>query len=96
MSSSDGRTAYVTNEGSNDVSVVDLTSRTVMATIAVSNAPRKIAVLPGPGAAVTPAAQSRAAASPRGKSKSVTLGGVAYVSCMFHGALGMNGQLLTP
>jgi YVTN family beta-propeller protein len=72
MSSSDGRTAYVTNEGSNDVSVVDLTSRTVMATIAVSNA-----VLPGPGAALTPAAQSRAAASPRGKSKSVTLGGVA-------------------
>ena len=47
MASSDGRTAYVTNEGSNDVSVVDLTSRTVIATIAVGNAPRKIAVQPG-------------------------------------------------
>jgi len=78
MSSSDGRTAYVTNEGSNDVSVVDLTSRTVMATIAVGNAPRKIAVQQASGAAATPPAQPRAAASPTGKSKSVTLGGVAY------------------
>jgi len=77
-SSSDGRTAYVTNEGSNDVSVVDLASRTVTATIPVGNAPRKIAVQPGSGAAATPPAQTRAAASPSGKSKSVTLGGVAY------------------
>src|SRR5437667_256885 len=78
MSSSDGRTAYVTNEGSNDVSVVDLASRTVTATIPVGNAPRKIAVQPGVGAAATPPAQPRAAASASGKSKSVTLGGVAY------------------
>src|SRR5229473_3274681 len=78
MSSSDGRTAYVTDEGSNDVSVVDLMSRTEMATIPVGNAPRKIGVQPGSGAAATPPAQTRAAASPSGKSKSVTLGGVAY------------------
>jgi len=78
MSSSDGRTAYVTNEGSNDVSVVDLTRRTVMSTIAVGNAPRKIAVQPGAGAAAMPAAQAQTAAAPPGKSKSITLGGVAY------------------
>ncbi len=78
MSSGEGRTAYVTNEGSNDISVVDLTSRTVTATIAVGNAPRKIAVQPGSGVAATPPAQTRAAASPSEKSKSVTLGGVAY------------------
>jgi YVTN family beta-propeller protein len=77
-SSSDGRTAYVTNEGSNNVSVVDLASRTVTATIPVGNAPRKIAVQPGSGAAATPPAQTRAAAAPSGKSKSVTLGGVTY------------------
>lgn len=41
--SGDGKTAYVTNEGSNDLSVVDLvTGKTT--TIAVGNAPRKIAV----------------------------------------------------
>jgi YVTN family beta-propeller protein len=41
--SGDGKTAYVTNEGSNDVTVVDLaTGRT--ATIAVGNAPRKVVV----------------------------------------------------
>jgi YVTN family beta-propeller protein len=39
----DGKTAYVTDEGSNDVTVVDLaTGRT--ATIAVGNAPRKVVV----------------------------------------------------
>jgi len=78
MSSADGRTAYVTNEGSNDVSVVDVSSRTVTATIPVGNAPRKIAVQPGSGATATPPAQPRAAASPSGKSKSITLGGVTY------------------
>jgi YVTN family beta-propeller protein len=41
--SGDGKTAYVTNEGSNDVTVVELaTGRT--ATIAVGNAPRKVVV----------------------------------------------------
>ncbi len=70
--------AYVTNEGSNDVSVVDLASRAVTATIPVGNAPRKIAVQPGSGAAATPPPQPRTAASPAGKSKSVTLDGVAY------------------
>ena len=51
--SSDGRTAYVTDEGSNDVSVVDLGSQKVTATIPVGNAPRKIAVQPGPTTAMT-------------------------------------------
>jgi YVTN family beta-propeller protein len=56
---SDGKTVWVTNEGSNDVSAVDLASgRTT--TIAVGNAPRKIVVQPvatkaaaGGGAAVS-------------------------------------------
>jgi YVTN family beta-propeller protein len=39
----DGKTAYVTNEGSNDVSVVDLASGKT-GTIAVGNAPRKVVV----------------------------------------------------
>jgi YVTN family beta-propeller protein len=41
--SSDGKTAYVTNEGSNDVTVVDLTTGRT-ATIAVGNAPRRVVV----------------------------------------------------
>jgi YVTN family beta-propeller protein len=42
---SDGKTVWVTNEGSNDVSVVDLaTGKTT--TIAVGNAPRKVVVQP--------------------------------------------------
>ncbi len=41
--SGDGKRAYVTNEGSNDVSVVDLASGQVT-TIAVGNAPRKVVV----------------------------------------------------
>ena len=42
---SDGKTVWVTNEGSNDVSAVDLASGTTT-TIAVGNAPRKIVVQP--------------------------------------------------
>ncbi len=44
--SSDGKTAFVTNEGSNDLSIVDLKTRKVE-TIAVGNAPRKVVVQPG-------------------------------------------------
>lgn len=40
----------MTDEGSNDVSVVDLGSQKVTATIPVGNAPRKIAVQSGPTA----------------------------------------------
>jgi len=43
---SDGKRIYVTNEGSNDVTVVDLAAGTT-STIAVGNAPRKVVVLPG-------------------------------------------------
>ena len=42
---SDGKRIYVTNEGSNDVTVVDLASGTTR-TIAVGNTPRKVVVLP--------------------------------------------------
>jgi YVTN family beta-propeller protein len=38
--------AWVTNEGSNGISVVDLKTGTVTATIAVGSAPRKIVVQP--------------------------------------------------
>ncbi|HTS39903.1 MAG TPA: plastocyanin/azurin family copper-binding protein [Xanthobacteraceae bacterium] len=41
--SGDGKTAFVTNEGSNDLSIVDLASKKVE-TIAVGNAPRKVVV----------------------------------------------------
>jgi len=43
---SDSSTAYVTNETSNDLSVIDLGTRTVTATIPVGNAPRKLVVQP--------------------------------------------------
>jgi YVTN family beta-propeller protein len=43
--SSDGKTAYVTNEGSNDMTVVDLASGQTQS-ITVGNAPRKVVVQP--------------------------------------------------
>jgi YVTN family beta-propeller protein len=43
---SDHTRAYVTNEGDNNVSTVDLESRTVTDTIPVGKSPRKIALLP--------------------------------------------------
>jgi YVTN family beta-propeller protein len=46
-----GRYAYVTNEGSNDVTVVDLDSMSATQTIAVGNAPRKIVIQPSTGLA---------------------------------------------
>jgi YVTN family beta-propeller protein len=42
-----GHEAWVTNENSNDISVVDLVQRSVVGTIPVGNAPRKIVVQPG-------------------------------------------------
>ncbi len=46
----DGKKAYVTNEGSNDVTIVDLaTGKTT--TIAVGNAPRKVVVQGGAASA---------------------------------------------
>ena len=47
-----GKTFYVSNEGSNDVTVVDLASGKTR-TIAVGNAPRKVVVQAGDGAAGT-------------------------------------------
>ncbi len=41
-----GETAWVTNEASNDVSVVDIATGMVKATFPVGNAPRKIVVQP--------------------------------------------------
>src|SRR5207245_11309246 len=77
-STSDGRTAFVSNEGSNDVVVVDLASRTVTATIPVGNAPRKIAVQPVSNATATTPAPVQPARPASGKSKSITLGSVTY------------------
>ena len=57
---SDGKTVWVTNEGSNDVSAVDLANGKTT-TIAVGNAPRKIVVQPAT-AAVAAAASSQGAA----------------------------------
>jgi YVTN family beta-propeller protein len=54
--SADSSTAYVTNELSNDLSVVDLGNQTVTATIAIGNAPRKIVVQQAATAAPTAAA----------------------------------------
>jgi YVTN family beta-propeller protein len=45
--SADGKIALETNEGSNDVSVVDLSTLAVTATIPVGEAPRKIALVSG-------------------------------------------------
>jgi YVTN family beta-propeller protein len=42
--SSDGALAYVTNEGDNNLVVIDLATHVVKKTIAVGNAPRKIAI----------------------------------------------------
>jgi YVTN family beta-propeller protein len=60
--SGDGKTAYVTNEGSNDVSVVDLESGKTK-TIAVGHAPRKIVVQQEDKQAATGAAKSVAIAN---------------------------------
>jgi len=44
--SSDGTSAYVTNEGDNNVVIVDLDQRQVTRTIAIGNGPRKMALQP--------------------------------------------------
>jgi YVTN family beta-propeller protein len=48
--SADGKTLYVTNEGSNDVTIVDLVSGQTRS-VAVGNAPRKVVVQPTAAAA---------------------------------------------
>ena len=60
--SADGDTAYVTNEVSNDLSIVDVEQRKVIATVPVGNAPRKIVLQPGMmmQAMTTPATARRA------------------------------------
>ena len=45
--SSDGGFAYVTNEGSNDVSVMSLDNKNVIATVPIGAGPRKIVIQPG-------------------------------------------------
>jgi YVTN family beta-propeller protein len=51
----DGKQVYVTNEGGNDVTVVDLASGKT-STIAVGNAPRKVVVLPAAAGGATSSA----------------------------------------
>ena len=58
-----GKTFYVSNEGSNDVTVVDLAKGTTK-TIAVGNAPRKVVVQPADGAAGTRVSIANFAFSP--------------------------------
>jgi YVTN family beta-propeller protein len=53
--SSDGGFAYVTNENSNDVSVISVGTRKVIATIPIGAGPRKIVIQPGPVAPPTTA-----------------------------------------
>jgi YVTN family beta-propeller protein len=66
----DNHFAYVTNEKSNDVSIVDLTASAVAATIPVGNAPRKIVMqsgsvpAPAQGAQAAPPAQPKPAPEP--------------------------------
>ena len=45
--STDDGFAYVTNENSNDVSVVSLDTKSVVATVPIGNGPRKIVIQPG-------------------------------------------------
>ncbi|MCU1654754.1 MAG: beta-propeller repeat protein, partial [Pseudonocardia sp.] len=47
----DGRHAYVTNNGSNDVSVIDTVSNAVTATVVVGHQPANVAITPNGGAA---------------------------------------------
>jgi YVTN family beta-propeller protein len=85
----DARTAYVTNEGSNDVSVVDLENRRVRATIAVGNAPRKVVVQPGPSAqAAGPAGAPRAAYAAAATSQLLRLGPTTFAD---HGTVEVRG-----
>ena len=57
MASGDGKTVLVTNEGSNDLTLVDIASGQTK-TIAVGNAPRKVVVQPGAGARAAAASVS--------------------------------------
>jgi len=59
-----GSLAYVTNEGSNDLSVVDLDSLSVVATVPVGNAPRKIVVQAAAAAALSGPAGTAALSAP--------------------------------
>jgi YVTN family beta-propeller protein len=79
-SSADGRLAFVTNEGSNDVSVVDVESRTVTATIAVGNAPRKIAMQPISGTDATTETTVRTNTARAETGKSLVIDGVSYAN----------------
>jgi YVTN family beta-propeller protein len=79
-SSADGRLAFVTNEGSNDVAVVDVESRTVAATIAGENAPRKIAVQPIPGTDATTETTVRTNTARAETGKSLVIDGVSYAN----------------
>src|SRR5207249_4806044 len=89
--SSDGRLAYVTNEGSNDVSVVDLEARKLSATIPVGNAPRKIALQPGAiNAAAAPASGSSAGGpAAQGGGQTLKLGAFSFAD---HGTQDATGK----
>ena len=76
--SADGDTAYVTNEVSNDLSIVDVEGGKVIATVPIGNAPRKIVLQPEMTmhAMATPA--TGAAAAPATNGTSVTIASFAF------------------
>jgi plastocyanin len=71
----------------NDISIVDLAGGHVMATIAVGNAPRKIAVQPRPAGKGAGAPTAVAAAAPAGRS--IKLGSLTFSD---HGTKDAKGQ----
>jgi YVTN family beta-propeller protein len=82
--------AYVTNEVSGDLSIVDLVDRRVVTTIPVGNAPRKIAVQRGPGTqAAAPVATGAAAGATLAKGQTLRVGALTFA---YHGTETVAGQ----
>jgi len=88
--SGDGRIAYVTNEGSGDLSIVSLADRRVVATIPVGNAPRKIAVQRSVGGqAAAPAATRSVASAMPAMGQPLRIGALTF---SYHGTETVTGK----
>jgi len=89
----------VTNENSNDVSVINLGDRTVTATVPVGNAPRKIVVQPGPMAAMpgmpAVAAATQAPSAPVASNPAASTFGIASFAFSPRTATVKAGQMVT-
>jgi YVTN family beta-propeller protein len=80
--SGDGKTAYVPNEGSNDVSIVNLAAGTTT-TVAVGNAPRKVVVQQSPqqaAATPTPPSSQQAATAGAAAGATISIAGFAFAA----------------